>query len=914
VERDSFASGSKIGQYRIIDRIGVGGMGEVYLAEDTTLGREVALKILPEEFAHDPERRIRLEREARILASLNHPNVATLHGLKASGDRAILEMELVPGKTLAERIREGVMSMAEALPVLRQIACGLEAAHQRGIIHRDLKPANIKLLPDGRVKVLDFGVGKVYDPGNHAEDLTASISGDVTGRGWVLGTAPYMSPEQVRGQPLEPRTDIWSFGCVMFEVITGQLPFRKATAAETIAAILKDDPDWQAASDAPAPIQRLMRRCLQKDLNSRLRDITDARLEIEDTLNDSRGFLTAPQARPRRNISRGVVAVAAVAMVLMALIATAGWFYVNDNAVVLPNTARVAIPIPPGHQFAGGPAPVLALSPDGTRLVYAATAPGSRTQLFVRPLDRFEPTPIPGTAGATAPFFSPDGEWVGFHAGDALRRVALSGGAPLKIADVPSLAYASWSDDDIVLFSTAASDGIWRVPAAGGTPEQVTRPDPAANETQHAFPHVLPGGKNALITVTTAGTAHPALLALDTFKWRTLTQLTITGGARFVPPGYLLFAQSGGLVAVAIDPQTGDVRGRPIPLIERVDTALNGSLHLAVSRNGTLVFVPSEMAAPARSLMMVERDGRAQPLQGARTASYLHPRISPDARWIAVTLRGDAGSDVWVYDLQRGTRTRLTSDGASGFPIWTPDGRNVTYYSSAGRLWTLFTRAFDASGPAQPLLNMADSVAATPAVSALLPGTPPSLSGANPQFPMSWSGDGKVLAFTERKPSAERDIWILEAGSAPAPFLVTPFDESSPAFSDDGRFLAYVSDESGRPEVYVQPYPGPGGRWLLSTDGGTDPLWPAGGRELLYRSGDRIMAVPIQASIPFSAGVPTHVMDARFEGSAGARNFDATRDGRRFIAVRRDESETPLQFHAVFNWVAEIERRAGTVH
>jgi eukaryotic-like serine/threonine-protein kinase len=905
---ESFSNGSSIGPYRIVARIGAGGMGEVYQAQDTKLGREVALKILPDAFVHDPERRMRLEREARLLASLNHPNIATLHGLQEIGDRAILEMELVPGKTLAERLAQGPISAAEALPIFRQIAGALEAAHDRGIIHRDLKPANVKVMPDGRVKVLDFGVAKVFERERAVDDVTMSPSTETLGGGSILGTAQYMSPEQARGMPLDRRTDIWSFGCVLYEALGGRPPFREATGTDTLAAILKEEPDWQPIEQAPAAIQRLIKRCLRKDTQTRLRDIADARLEIEEVLSETASF--RPAAARARAFSRRALTLAGAAVVgALALVSVATWYFTRATDTATAPGIRVAIPLVPGQRFATGPAPVLALSPDGSQLVYAAALAGTRTQLYARPLDRFEPAVIKGTDGATAPFFSPDGRWVGFHAADALQKVSLDGGTPLKIGDVASVASASWGEDDTILFATTAGDGIWRVPAGGGVPQQITKPDAAKGETQHTFPQFLPGGKTALITVTIAGQAHPAVLSLDGNQWKTLSQIAIGGGARFVEPDHLVYAQSGGLVAVGFDAAKGELRGSPVPLLERVEAPAYGAAQFAIARNGSLVYVPGRTSRPARTLMMVDRDGRAQPVGGGR-APYAHPRLSPDGRWLAVTVEGESGSDVWVYDLQRGTRTRLTASGENGFPVWTPDGSTVTYHAGSSDQWTLFSRASDASNRAEPLLTMdrAARGGASPMAN-LLPGSVPTLSGTNPQFPMSWSGDGKALAFTERKPSAERDIWVMEKGSEPSPFLVTPFDESAPAFAPDGRYLAYVSDESGRPEVYVQPYPGPGGRWLISTEGGTDPIWAAGGRELLYRSGDDIMAVAVQTAPAFTAGSPRRVLEARFEASEASRNFDVSRDGQRFVMVRSDESAAPLQFHAVFNWLSELQRR-----
>ena len=530
--------------------------------------------------------------------------------------------------------------------------------------------------------------------------------------------------------------------------------------------------------------------------------------------------------------------------------------------------------------------------------------------MFLRRLDDYDAVALAGTEGATAPFFSSDGQWVGYHARDALYRVSVNGGTPLKIADVPSLAGATWASDDAIWFATAAADGIWRVTASGGTPQRITQPDAARGETRHSYPQVLPGEKTALMTVTAKGQSHPAVLTLATGQWVTLEQVTVAGGAHFAAPGHLIYTNAGGLVAVAFDSAAGQLRGSPIPLLERVDTAIAGASQFALSNTGMLVYLPSETTRASRSLVLTTREGRTIPLT-SELAAYAHPRLSPDGRMIAAAVETDTGSDIWIYELQRGTRTRLTADGASAFPVWSPDSRTVTYYSAALPPWTLFTRAADASSPAQSVLTMTKADAGAAPIAALLPGTLPSLGGANPQFPMSWSGDGRALAFVERKPSAERDIWVVERDTDPTPFLVTPFDESAPAFSSDGKFLAYVSDESGRPEVYVQPYPGPGGRWLISTDGGADPIWVNGTREILYRRERDLFAVSIQTTPTFTAGTPTRILEARLSTSDTGRTYDASPDGQRVLALRGDEAVAGRQFHVIFNWVADIERRTS---
>jgi serine/threonine-protein kinase len=911
----TFTPGSSVGPYRILGPLGRGGMGEVYHAQDVRLGRDVALKVLPDEFAHDPDRRSRFDREARVLASLNHPNIATLHGLQELGDRTLLEMELVSGETLEQRIHHGALPVAEALVVFRQIALALEAAHDRGIIHRDLKPANVKIMPEGRVKVLDFGLAKALEPAGTAEQVTWSPTATASrpGMGLIMGTAAYMSPEQARGISVDRRTDVWSFGCMFYQALTGRLPFAAPTTSDVLAAILKDEPDWSAIAHLPRSVQRIVKRCLRKDVSERLRDIADARLEIDEALaepsSDSMFGVAAPVGlpRPRNWMMMAVQAVAAVA--LFAAGGAIRWLLPIEPAAAVQ---RVAIPVGGDRQLALGPSPALALSADGTRLVYAARV-GTRTHLFSRELNRFEAAPIAGTEGASAPFFSPDGQWVGFFAGNALQKVALGGGAPFKVADAPSLLSASWGADGAIVFATTFSgDGLWRVDAAGGTPEALTTPNAADGEIQHAYPQIV-DGTHVLFTIVTTDSSYPAVLSMSTRTWSAASQVRIaSGGVQYLPTGHLLYAQGGGLVAVPFDIETAAVTGSPLPLREALGMTGQAAPQFVATaaRDGALVYVPAQTTLAARTLVLLDRDGRAMTIAGAQ-AAYSQPRFSPDGQYVAVTVDAEGGSDVWVYDLRRGARTRLTTSGASGFPVWTPDGRRVSFHASRPGPWNLYARAADGSTQPEPLLTAARPerpIGTSPSMDALLPGSLPLLSGANPQYPAAWTPDGKTLVFTERKPSAERDIWTVTLGTDPVPFLVTPFDESSPVFSPDGRFLAYVSDETGRNDVYVQPYPGPGGRWLVSPDGGEDPVWSADGRELIFRRGDELIAASVQTAPTFAVGGQRRLFEGRYEAANAGRNYDVAPDGRRFVMVRNEEPADAMTFHVVLNWFSELKR------
>ena len=908
--------GSSVGPYKILSAIGAGGMGEVYRAQHIRLGREVAVKVLPESMADSPDRRGRFEREARVLASLNHPNIATLHGLEECGDHTLLEMELVPGETLAERLRRGPLSILDTVPIFKQVAEALEAAHEQGIIHRDLKPANVKITPEGRVKVLDFGLAKALETeGRLSDSPQSSTFATRTHDGVVFGTAAYMSPEQVRGRALDRRTDIWSFGCMLYEALTGRTPFEAETMSDTLAAVLKEDPDWRALPAAPVGVARLVRRCLNKDPRARLHDIGDARLELEEALNESAALVVPVPGAGRWRVSRRN-AVAGLAGLVLAAAGIAAAYVYGRSTTVPPTQSRFVVPLPANYTLDSGPGPSLVVSPDGSRIVFAGLQRGGGTQLFVRALDTFEPTPIPNTHGASAPFFSPDGRWVGFYANGALHRISIDGGAPLKIADAPAVWSAVWGQDQRIVFATAvAPNGLRRVSADGGEPEELTLPNPDQGELQHAFPQILPGGDRILFSVLTKTGWEPALLTLSSEpQWKVLRRGTPAHSpAHYASSGHILYTQAtGGLVAVPFDVSRGEL-GSAIPLLQRIDM-LHGGPAFAVSDTGTLVYLPARAELPQRSLVIVERDGRSTTVPGTKGA-YAHPRVARDGSRLAVAIESEAGADVWVYDVQRGTRTRLTGGGFNGFPLWNPDGSEVTFQAAAspGR-FSLFSRPLSGGGDAEPLLAEAPtgtSGTLAAGMASLLPGTVPRPGSANPHVPMSWSADGKHLAFDERKPGAQRDVWVLTRGGDPAPFVLTAFDEWSPAFSPNGQWLAYVSNESGRNEIYVQPYPGPGGKWAISNEGGTEPVWSPDGRELFYRRGDQVIAVAVQDGPEFTVGTSRVLFEGPYEVVEGARNYDIMPDGKRFVMVRSDMGDVPERFHVVSNWFQELQARAA---
>jgi serine/threonine-protein kinase len=902
--------GTSVGPYKIISSLGAGGMGEVYRAEHVRLGREVAVKVLHEMTHDNPEYRSRFEREARVLASLNHPNIATLHGLEECGDSTLLEMELVPGQTLAERIATGPMPPDDTLPIFKQIAQALEAAHDRGIIHRDLKPSNVKVTPEGRVKVLDFGLAKAFETEESKSSSNAAMFTTTTQRGLILGTAAYMSPEHVRGKSLDRRTDIWAFGCMFYEALTGKPPFASETVSDTLAAVLREEPDWRSLSSAPVAVQRLIKRCLKKDPQTRLHDIADAGLEIDDAMVESARLVVPVPGHQSWRIPVKRTVLTGVGAVLIVLAAVAFGLWVGRSRPSSESSVRLTVPLPSGQQVERGGSPPLTLSGDGSRLVYVAKQREGRTQLYMRPFDRFEPEAVPGTEGGVAPFFSPDGRWVGFYANGALQRVSVDGGAALKICDAPAVWSSSWGQDDSIIFATAASPGgLWRVPAGGGAPERLTTVDAASGELQHAYPQRLPNG-DVLYGVTTDRGWHLAQLTLATKQSHALSQPGTGGaGAQYLESGHVIYPQGGGLVAVPFDPVRG-ITGSPIPLLERLDTDPSGGVAFAVSHSGTLAYIPRPSTLPVRALVLVERNGKATLLSQTR-ASYTHPRLSRDGKRIAVAIDSETGSDIWIYDVQRDTRTRLTSGGVNKYPVWSSDGQRITFQAARSGGVGLYSASLS-GGDAEALIpsGTGDQAAGlSRALAGLLPGTMPLFTSAYPHLPMSWSPDGEHLAFDERKPSAERDIWVLKKGGDPAPFLMTPFDESVPAFSPDGKWLAYVSDESGRSEVYVQPFPGPGAKWPISTDGGTEPSWSVDGNELFFRRGDQLLAVQVTSTPEFRSTRPQPVFEARYETIEGARNYDVSADGKQFVVVRGEGVVPQEQFNVVLHWLSVLQTR-----
>jgi eukaryotic-like serine/threonine-protein kinase len=894
--------GTRLGPYEITSPIGEGGMGAVYRATDTNLSRQVAIKVLPDAFAQDGDRLARFEREAKTLASLNHPHIAAIYGFEKSGGMHAPVMELVEGDDLSQRIALGAIPLDEALPIAKQIAEALEAAHEQGIVHRDLKPANIKLRPDGAVKVLDFGLAKALElPSAASANVTASPTitspAAMTGVGVILGTAAYMAPEQAKGRPADKRADIWAMGCVLYEMVTGRRAFGGEDVAETLAHILTKEPDWTALpASTPAPIRRLLRRCLEKDRRRRLADAADARLEMDEALASSGDAsamsLPTQKAAWGRALPWAVVGILGAGLALV-LVLWAPW-----RQTVPPGVTRTTIT----HSGAAGLTQSgfgrdIALSPDGRRLVYSGN---NGTQLFVRALDALEPVAITtGTGGAGLPFLSPDGQWVGFaNTSFEIRKVAITGGAAQTITRLDGiLRGATWAADDTIIFATdRPGTGLQRVSAGGGKPAPLTRPDRERGEAGHLWPELLPGGHAVLFTITSqTGDVDAAQVAV--LDLRTETQKILEHGtdAHYVSSGHLVYMAAGAVRAIPFDVARLETRGTSVSMMPLPLTTAAGAGNLAIANDGTLVYVdlPGGVAANARTLVWVDRTGKEEAID-APPRAYLQPRLSPDGKRIAVWTN-DQTNDISIWDLERKMLTPLTRDpGEDQHPLWTRDGKGIIFSSNRGGMFNLWRQATDGTGEPEQLTK-----------------------SSGPQFATGITPDGTAVVFFESKSAPVRDLNVLQL-ALDETHRVTPLlmqekvHETEATVSPNGQWLAYESTLTGSKEIYVRPFPnvnGPESR--VSTAGGTRPLWAPSGKELFYVAVDgSLLQVSVEAKgATLNNRAPTKLFERRYYVPRNSgRSYDVSLDGQRFLMIKGSGTDASPALILVQHWDEELKR------
>ena len=904
------AIGARFGPYEIVSLIGAGGMGEVYRASDTTLNRDVALKILPETFAHDQDRVARFKREAQVLASLNHPHVAAIHGLAEAEGYQILVLELVDGEDLAQRIARGAIPLDDVLPIARQIADALEAAHEQGIVHRDLKPANIKVRPDGTVKVLDFGLAKALELGSGgAPSATMSptiTTPAMTQMGMILGTAAYMSPEQAKGRAADKRSDIWAFGCVLYEMLSGERAFKGEDVSDTLAAVLRQELDWTAVPEAtPAALRRLIARCLDRDPKRRLRDIGEARIVLDDPAardtSAERSSTTALPIASTRPLWRRSIPIVLNAIAAAVLAGTVAWMW---RPVAPLAVTRFSFTLPEGQTLTATGRHILAISPDGAQLVYVAL-PG---RLYRRSLSELDAKPIQGLDGvlaATSSVFSPDGRSVAFFAtsDSTLKKIAVTGGTAVTLCPADNPFGISWEDDSIVFGQ--GRKGVMRVPANGGAPEVLVS---AKDGEVMQSPQILPGGRDVLFTVASAGggadqwdKANVVVQSLSTGERRTLVQ----GGsdARYIPTGHLVYAISGTVFAVPFDTRRLEVRGGPVPVVEGVRRAsgsppATAAAQFSVSRTGSLVYFPGPVSTSTNQLEIILADGAAVSRLKLPPGSYSSPRVSPDGKRIAFGTDDGKDAAVWIYDLSGATAMRrLTFAGHNRFPVWSADGKHVVFQSDRdGDLGIFWTPADGGNGER---LTRADQ--------------------GTSHVPESWSPTGGHFVYSN---STERDysLWTFSMQTRKA----TPFDavhSSNPTgavFSPDGRWVAYTITEQGRTTVAVQPFPPTGTKYQLFSgpnDGPHHAVWSPNGNALFYnpRAGG-FESVSVTTQPTFAVGNPVPVPRPFSTGGPSVRRpFDITPEGK-FVGLANpsltDSSAETIQ--VVLNWQEELKQRVPT--
>ena len=905
---EELAVGRRLGIYEIVARIGAGGMGDVYQARDTKLGRSVAIKILRLEFDDDPERLLRFQREARLLASLNHPNIATIYGLEQSGETQYLVMELVPGKTLAERLKAGPLDIAEALAIAQQICAALESAHEQGIVHRDLKPANVEVMPDGRVKVLDFGLAKAFAGELDADTQRSLAKAAGSEAGTILGTPAYMSPEQVRGKSVDKRADIWAFGCVFYEMLGGRRAFDAESITEVLAAVLTKEPDWTSLpKTTPPAIQRLLRRCLVKEPKQRLRDIGDARIAIEEVqagagvpqvaAQSSAAQQAAAQQRQASWWPAAPWALVGLAIVLAGLAGLA-WLQPKKTGDVV----RFSISPPVGANF-GVFGSQLSLSPDGRKLAFVQSAvPRKPFVLWVRSLDSLSAESIPGSEGAYLPFWSPDSRYIGFFTDESknskLVKVAVSGGPPQVLCDAYDGDGGTWSRDGVILFSN--NQKLYRVSEVGGTPTLVAAPDAARADAYYGYPQFLPDGRHFLFYLVTA-TAHrgydrPFIASGSLDSTSTVPLFESLSNALYAPPGYLFYVAHGGaLMAQSFDADRLHFTGQPVPISTGVGLSqsedLYGLGYFSLSQGGVLAYQIAPVGIASQMTWYNRNGAKLGTIAGP--GLYLTPSLSPDETRIAVAAGESGAEDIWVYDIKRGTESRLPfASGGTVNPAWSHDGKDILFSSLREGHADIYKRPANGLGDVERISDSEDP--------------PKALNDISP--------DGRYAIYDTAGSVDLTELWVLPLLGHGKPF---PFVRGSGSgarearFSPEGRYVAYASHESGRYEIYVQTFPEHVGKWQISTSGGVEPSWRTDGKELFYLNpDDELMSVKTNTVAgPFQLGIPQPLFQAQLvQGLLWRNRYVVSADGQQFLMLSPTNNGTnPIT--VVLNWPALLERK-----
>jgi serine/threonine protein kinase/Tol biopolymer transport system component len=870
-------------------------MGEVYKARDTRLDRTVAIKVLSAHLADRADLRERFDREARTIAGLNHPHICTLFDIGHQDGTDYLVMEYLEGETLADRLKKGPLPMEQVLQYAIEISDALDKAHRNGITHRDLKPLNIMLTKSG-TKLLDFGLAKLQQESKPATPFSElpTIQGGETAEGTILGTLQYMAPEQVEARPVDARTDIFAFGAVVYEMATGKKAFEGRSQASLIAKILETDPPPISSLQpvTPPALDRLVKKCMAKEPEKRWQAASDVCDELKWIAEQGQG----PQAAlpVGGGIAKSGVRehlgwlVAAIAILVVVALAAAVFYFRRPSAELKVVHFTVAPPEKQNLPLNGLGPNFFSVSPDGSKVAFVGYDATGHSQLWLRDFDSPTAQPLSGTEVAWAPFWSPDSRFIAFTAGSSLKKVPATGGPAETIAASPADYGGTWNRDGVILFSTGPGSAILRVPSAGGSPTPVTTLDASQQALWHTWPYFLPDGKHFLYTIIASNSQNSGIYVGSLDSKDTKLVLKAHSSPLYAPQGYLLFNRVGTLLAQPFDADRLELKGDAIPIAEGVQfNAANAKAAVTVSANGVLAYRLVPTAAQTK-LVWVDRKGLEQPLD-APPHAYRNPRLSPDGQRVAVTI-DELGTQEWLLDTKRGTLTRLTFEGSyNGALAWTPDGKRIAFGSDRAGQRNLFWQLADGSGGTERLATSDRS-----------------------QIAGSWSPDGQTLAFEQTNPGTGYDILVYRLGDRKVEtFLQTQFNEIAPRFSPDGRWLAYASDESGRTEVYVQPYPGPGGKWQISTEGGTEPVWARNG-ELFYRSRDKMMAVETNTKANFSADTPKVLFEGHYASYNTMPAYDVTPDGQRFLMAKAAE-QTSQEINIVLNWTAELEQktRAG---